>query len=1151
MKSIWKKISTIGIGAVLMTSTIFTSTAQVTAAGKQGMNKSAIQKKLAPIKQKIKESKASLLSDDTLIIKYKQPINQGEVKGVNKDFIITQNVKQLGYIVVKLLKKNNLQKVTQAFQKNSKVLSVERSVMYKTFSVPADPKVNDEYHLSMLNIAKAQQLAGKKKVKVAVIDTGIDQNHPELKGKVLPAYNIINPMNHGAPDTHGTHVSGIIAAAKGNGIGGYGINPNVEILPIDVLDRDGLTLGMTFDYTVAQAVLYAASHGAKVINMSLGSPFPSTILKDAVDTAIQKGVTVVAAAGNDAEAYPNYPASYEGVIGVGAVNNKKQLSWFSSYGPSVDLVAPGEDIYAPIYDYEKKSSFETLSGTSMSSPMVAGVASLLLSKHPNLKPAQVEYILEHTAKDLGAKGYDIKYGNGLVDPVGALNYNIKNLPSFVTAKWTKKDILQKATTLSFADSKELTENFTKPSEQKWYQFPVKKGEFIQTALNGPSQYDYKMTLNIYSDDQTFSVDVNKQEAGKTEGKLIQAPFSGTMAIGISDVNGNYDESPAKRSTFRLAIQRSAEMPEDESTMEAPIEVKSLPYTSESLTFMGENGDDDYFRFKTGEETAARVTLSGVAGIDSNIQVYDLSMSNEAGQQGESGATATSSNQPNPDTLPVDQLPSVAQMDRNGIGAGEKLSFEVTPNREYLVKVSSKPMLQNESDMGMTIFDQSSEETHSSLLPYTVKIETKVLPQDEDNIGNGESGGEEGDSAYYQTILDSAIPTKIGQPIKGYIQNSGDEDWYKIEPSQTGIYQFSLANDDSDKPYVELYQVINSKDEYGKPILDFSYIGSNESDNLFTGELNGTMHTGLKKNETYLIHFTGNPMMDMGVSIDPYNLSSKLLISNPGDQYEDNDATENIKDLPASVIRGNFAMPNDIDNFYLKGNKTQIYSLLFESGKASEKMLQKYPKELFGDIYGVAIVYRDINKNRKIDEADSEMATIMIKGLFEGASNNYGSFKVEKGQNYIISIIGLTVSSTQLSLVPYQLTVAPVPTKDEDSKSKVKNNIPSKPISLKKKNSHTLYATGHLNSGIGYGDEDWYVVNVKDKLNGYISFESGNEVDGVISLYKNGKLISKADYYGAGQAEMMRVQLKKGKYHIKVKDVFGNSTIKPYTIKITN
>lgn len=1148
MKSIWKKISTIGIGAVLMTSTIFASTAQVTAAGKQGMNKSAIQKKLAPIKQKIKESKASLLSDDTLIIKYKQPINQGEVKGVNKDFIITQNVKQLGYLVVKLLKKNNLQKVTQAFQKNSKVLSVERSVMYKTFSVPADPKVKDEYHLSMLNIAKAQQLAGKKKVKVAVIDTGIDQNHPELKGKVLPSYNVINPMNHGAPDLHGTHVSGIIAAAKGNGIGGYGINPNVEILPIDVFDRDGLTT----DYTIAQAVLYAASHGAKVINMSLGSPFPSTILKEAVDTAIQKGVTVVAAAGNDAEAYPNYPASYEGVIGVGAVNNKKQLSWFSSYGPSVDLVAPGEDIYAPIYDYEKKSSFEMLSGTSMASPMVAGVASLLLSKHPNLKPAQVEYILEHSAKDLGAKGYDIKYGNGLVDPVGALNYNIKNLPSFVTAKWTKKDILQKATTLSFADSKELTGNFIKPSEQKWYQFPVKKGEYIQTALNGPSQYDYKMTLNIYSDDQTFSVDVNKQEAGKTEGKLIQAPFTGTMAIGISDINGNYDESPAKRSTFRLAIQRSAEMPGDESTMEAPIEVKTLPYTSEALTFMGENGDDDYFRFKTGDETAARVTLSGIAGIDSNIQVYDLSMSNGAGQQGESGAADNSSNQPNPDTLPVDQLPSVAQMDRNGIGAGEKLSFAVTPNTEYLVKVSSKPMLQNEFDMGMTIFDQSSEETHSSLLPYTVKIEAKVLPQDEDNIGNGESSGDEDYSAYLQTILDNAIPSNIGQSIKGYIQTPGDEDWYKIKPSQTGIYQFSLPNDDSDKPYVEIIQVINSKDEYGKPILDFSNIGSNESDNWFTGELNGTMYTGLKKNETYLIHFTGNPMMDMGVSIDQYNLSSKLLIANPGDQYEDNDATENIKDLPASVVHGNFAMPNDVDNFYLKGNKTQIYSLLFESGKASETMLKKYPKELFSRIYGVAIVFKDINKNRKIDDADSEMASIMIKGLFEGASNNYGSFKVEKGQNYIISIIGLTDSWVQqFSLVPYQLSVAPVPTKDEDSKSKVKNNIPTKPISLKKKDSHTLYATGHLNSGIGYGDEDWYVVNVKDKLNGYISFESGNEVDGVISLYKNGKLISKADYYGAGQTEMMRVQLKKGKYHIKVKDVFGNSTIKPYTIKITN
>lgn len=214
-------------------------------------------------------------------------------------------------------------------------------------------------------------------------------------------------------------------------------------------------------------------------------------------------------------------------------------------------------------------------------------------------------------------------------------------------------------------------------------------------------------------------------------------------------------------------------------------------------------------------------------------------------------------------------------------------------------------------------------------------------------------------------------------------------------------------------------------------------------------------------------------------------------------------------------------------------------------------MQKYPKELFAPIFGAAIIYEDVNKNRLLDDEDLERGSVIANGLFEYNQDvNYGSFKVKKGKNYIIKLVGLVNSPYSLSLVPYKLTIKPAVTKDEDAGSVVKNNTPSKPLSMKKINPKTWKATGHLNSGIPNGDEDWYVINVKENIDGYLSLDSGKEVDGVISLYQKGKRIATSNYYGSGQSEVMHVRLKKGKYYVKVRDVYGNPTIKPYTLTLS-
>ena len=1128
---------------------------------------------------KFDESKTPPLSEDSLVIKYEKPLSALDHQRAGT-FVI-ENVEKLNYIVVKVKNKKNLQKAINSYQKNRKVLSVNLSVTYKADAVEADLKAKDQYHLSLLKIGEAQKLAGKNKVTVAIIDTGIDQNHPELKGLFLPSYNVINPMNQTAPDAHGTHVTGILAAKKGNGIGGYGINPNVRILPIDVFDRDFVTN----DYTIAQAILYAADHGAKVINMSLSSSFPSPMLEEAVKIAINKGVTIVAAEGNSGDDFPNYPASYEGVIGVGSINKDKKLSSFSTYGASTDIVAPGEDIYAPIFDFEKKSSFSTLSGTSMASPVVAGVASLLLSKYPTLKPAQVEYILEHTATDLGEKGHDLKFGNGLVNPTAALKYDIKKLPAFVKDNWTKREILMNAEKVAFDDSIEKQKAITTPFDQHWVQFPVKKGESIQTLLKGKPSYDYKMMIHFYSSNKQQIEEINDVGAGNVEGKLIQAPFDGTMAIGVKDVNGSYDDSSKKVANYQLSIKRQDLLPEDDSTLDMPISAAKLPFQSDPLHLNGADGDDDFFLFKTTEEQLSKISIPGIPGLDVGIEVYNMAnlVPPSEGEPTEP-AKSNETEEPVPVVVPpLDDIPADFQGNQKGRGEGETLTFPTLPQSEYLVKVTSKPIHFGYDDYYWILGQMGMNETEgqSSLLPYTVKIEGKVLPPDEDGIptiDDGSGTGEEdtpseattkmnralfqkasedteatsdpsvGPEDYFKSISDAALPYEIGQTKNGYIQSQADEDWFKFTATQTGIFQFETSNSNSDIPFVEILKVENEKDEEGKPVTMWSTIGHNLNYSGYGMEMNQHIYTGLKKGETYFVHYM--PSFGTGLTMDGYSLSSKILVANPDDQYEKNDNDQKVQNLPSTKVTANFAMPNDHDTYYLEGKQSSIYSVLLERGKANEEALKSLPINLFSPFYGVVLIYEDVNKNRKLDEADNEKSSVISKGLYQEPGSVYGSFKVEKGKNYIVQTFALFANEQSFSLVPYELSVAQTSTKDEDAGSVIKNNVPSKPLSLKAVTAKIWTAKGHLNTGVPYGDEDWYAFEVKDaSLQGYLSLEGGREIDGVLSVYQNGKLVTSSDYYPSGQNEVLPINLKKGKYTIKVRDYYGNSTIQPYTVKV--
>jgi hypothetical protein len=211
---------------------------------------------------------------------------------------------------------------------------------------------------------------------------------------------------------HGTHVSGIIAAVANNGIGGSGVAPNAKILPIQVLDQAGQ--GDARD--VAAGVRFAADNGARVINLSLGGATESSSLTQAITYANDKGVLVVAAAGNGGAAdKPKWPASLDLTLAVTAVDQANNATSFDQRGDYIDLSAPGANIVSTA-----KGDYVTLSGTSMAAGFVAGAAALLFAAEPRVTNAQVRDILLRTATDIGEPGRDVTFGAGLINMVAAL-----------------------------------------------------------------------------------------------------------------------------------------------------------------------------------------------------------------------------------------------------------------------------------------------------------------------------------------------------------------------------------------------------------------------------------------------------------------------------------------------------------------------------------------------------------------------------------------------------------------------------------------------------------------------------------------------------------------------------------------------------------
>ncbi|MDH2363687.1 S8 family peptidase [Priestia megaterium] len=340
--------------------------------------------------------------NNQIIVKFKEDVceeTQLKIHHKHKCTILDHN-KELDFQV--LHSKRDINTLIKIYNKLEEVEYAEPNHMLKAFYTPNDPFFAYQYGPQKVQAPDAWDVTTSNgNIKIAIIDTGVQLNHPELAIKLWPGYNFVEGnLNPNDGNGHGTHVAGIAGALTENSLGIAGIAPSASIIPVRALDNSGNgTLS-----NIANAITYSTNAGAKVINLSLGSSQGSITLENAINYAWNQGVVIVAAAGNEASNTLTYPAAYQNVIAVASTDINDQKSDFSNYGTWVEVSAPGSTILSTYTG----SYYAYLSGTSMACPHVAGLAALLAAQGKN--NVQIKNTILSTCDPVPGTGLYWTYG---------------------------------------------------------------------------------------------------------------------------------------------------------------------------------------------------------------------------------------------------------------------------------------------------------------------------------------------------------------------------------------------------------------------------------------------------------------------------------------------------------------------------------------------------------------------------------------------------------------------------------------------------------------------------------------------------------------------------------------------------------------------
>lgn len=357
------------------------------------------------------------ISKKYVLVKLKNSTSKSETFSAKYQTKIKNVIPKINVMVVEIPETKTSQNFLQTLKNDKDVLFAEpdRKVELDDFN---DPMINDQYALKKVDAVSAWNInQGNSDTVIAIVDSGVDLDHPDLKDKMLSGYNAVSPGSLPKDDMrHGTHVAGIAAAIGNNAIGVSGLAPKCKILPVKVLGNGSGSMA-----TIADGLIWAADHGADVVNMSLGTYTEDKTLGEAVKYALGKNVVCVATMGNDNMERRRYPAGFPGMIAIGSTDENDKKSSFSNYGDWITVSAPGSNILSTLPTYMSPNGYGKMSGTSMAAPLVTGLVGLMRSQSKGLSPAEASKVLKESADDLGDTGFDKYFGAGRVNAGKALS----------------------------------------------------------------------------------------------------------------------------------------------------------------------------------------------------------------------------------------------------------------------------------------------------------------------------------------------------------------------------------------------------------------------------------------------------------------------------------------------------------------------------------------------------------------------------------------------------------------------------------------------------------------------------------------------------------------------------------------------------------
>lgn len=354
-----------------------------------------------PLKGMTAEAQTTSGETAPLIVKYRHltPKFSRESIARSNGATISEPLKLADTVVLRV-PKGRVSEIAGNLRKNLLVEYAEEDSIAQAFEVPDDPRFSEQWGLSKIDAAGGWDLTHGASVDIAIVDTGINGAHPDLSSKIVASVNCTISSSCPAVSPtdsygHGTHVAGIAGAVTNNGVGVAGTSWEGRLMSVKALDDNG----SGYYSWIANGIVWAADNGAEVINLSLGGSSSSITLQNAVTYAWNKGVILVAAAGNSGRNSATYPAYYSNVIAVAATDSSDKKASFSNYGSWVDVAAPGVSTLSTY-----KNDYSTLSGTSMAAPYVSGLAALLFGQNSSWTNSQVRTQIESTADAISGTG---------------------------------------------------------------------------------------------------------------------------------------------------------------------------------------------------------------------------------------------------------------------------------------------------------------------------------------------------------------------------------------------------------------------------------------------------------------------------------------------------------------------------------------------------------------------------------------------------------------------------------------------------------------------------------------------------------------------------------------------------------------------------